>query len=165
SWAWARIQNISESYIGLTYKPSDIVNENGYIVLRSSNIKDGKLDLSDIVRVDLEISDKLKVQKNDIIICARNGSKKLVGKSAIVDVDMPNLTFGAFMAICKTPYFQYVSQYLQSNLFFNQLAKVSGTTTINQLTQASFNSFLIPIPPLAEQKCIADKINEIFAKL
>ena len=164
-WSWSRIATISDSYIGLTYKPTDIVNDNGYIVLRSSNIKDGKIDLEDIVRVSTNIPDKLKVRKNDIVICARNGSKKLVGKSAIVELDAPNLTFGAFMAICRTPLFAYVSKFLLTACFFEQLAAVSGTTTINQLTQASFNSFLIPIPPLAEQNRIVAKINEMFAML
>ena len=164
-WVWSRISEISNSYIGLTYKPNDIVQSGGNIVLRSSNIQDGKLDLTDIVRVDVSVSEKLSVKKNDIIICARNGSKRLVGKSALVDIEMENLTFGAFMAICKTPLYSYVAKFLLSQLFFEQLAGVSGTTTINQLTQASFNSFLIPIPPLAEQKRIVDKINEKFAKL
>ena len=162
-WSWSRIVTISDSYIGLTYKPTDIVNDGGYIVLRSSNIKDGKICLEDIVKVSSSIPDKLKVRKNDIIICARNGSKKLVGKSAIVDLDAPNLTFGAFMAICRTPLFAYVSKFLLTACFFEQLAAVSGTTTINQLTQASFNSFLVPNPPLAEQNRIVAKINEIFA--
>lgn len=164
-WEWTRIQNISDSYIGLTYKPSDIVNENGYIVLRSSNIQNGKLDLTDIVRVDTTIPEKLKVCKNDIIICARNGSKKLVGKSALINVELNNLTFGAFMAICKTPLYKYVSKFLLSNCFFDQLKQVSGTTTINQLTQASFNAFLIPIPPIYEQLRIVDKVDEIFQNL
>ena len=164
-WSWSRIVTISDSYIGLTYKPTDIVNDGGYIVLRSSNIKDGKICLEDIVKVSSSIPDKLKVRKNDIIICARNGSKKLVGKSAIVDLDAPNLTFGAFMAICRTPLFAYVPKFLLTACFFEQLAAVSGTTTINQLTQASFNSFLVPIPPLAEQNRIVAKINEIFAMM
>ena len=164
-WALSRIATISDSYIGLTYKPSDIVHDGGNIVLRSSNIKDGKIDLEDIVRVSSNIPDKLKIRKNDIVICARNGSKKLVGKSAIVDLDAPNLTFGAFMAICRTPLFNYTSKFLQSACFFEQLASVSGTTTINQLTQANFNSFFIPIPPIAEQKRIVARINEIFAML
>ena len=164
-WALSRIATISDSYIGLTYKPSDIVHDGGDIVLRSSNIKDGKIDLEDIVRVSSNIPDKLKIRKNDIVICARNGSKKLVGKSAIVDLDAPNLTFGAFMAICRTPLFNYTSKFLQSACFFEQLASVSGTTTINQLTQANFNSFFIPIPPIAEQKRIVARINEIFAML
>ena len=165
SWSWSRIQQISDSYIGLTYKPTDVVKDYGNIVLRSSNIQNGEIDFSDIVRVNVEISEKLKVNKNDIIICARNGSKKLVGKSALVKVDMDNLTFGAFMAICKTPLYDYVSKFLLSPLFFEQLATVSGTTTINQLTQASFNSFFIPIPPLLEQQRIIKQLDLIFNKL
>lgn len=102
------------------------------------------------------------MHKNDIIICARNGSKKLVGKSAIVDVDNPNLTFGAFMAICKTSLYSYVAKYLLTPYFFEQLRSACGTTTINQLTQNNFNKFLIPIPPLAEQERICLKIEEIF---
>lgn len=146
----------------MTYKPTDTVQQNGSIVLRSCNIKDGKLDLSDIVRVDINIPERLKVKKNDIVICSRNGSKKLVGKSALVDIDRDDLTFGAFMAICKTPIYHYISLFLQSNLFFDQLSNVSGTTTINQLTQASFNSFLVPIPPLFEQERIYLKLKEFY---
>ena len=161
SWCWTRISNITQSYIGLTYSPSDVSSQ-GTIVLRSSNIKNGKLDLCDIVRVSKEIPEKLRVSPNDIIICARNGSKRLVGKSAIVDTVNEPMTFGAFMAICKTPFYKYIYQFLQSDLFFSQLRDVSGTTTINQLTQNNFNAFLVPIPPIDEQQRIVEKIAEIM---
>jgi type I restriction enzyme S subunit len=145
----------------LTYKPTDVCESGGTIVLRSSNIKNGKIDLNDIVRVKCEISEKLIVKKNDILICSRNGSKRLVGKSAII-YDLPEeMTFGAFMAICKSPLFEYLYLYMQSELFFNQLGIVSSTTTINQLTQDRLNSFFIPIPPYEEQKRIIEKIKEI----
>ena len=159
-WEWTRIRNISQSYIGLTYSPTD-VSSRGTIVLRSSNIQNGKIVLNDVVRVSKEISEKLQVEKNDIIICARNGSAKLVGKSAVVtDVTEP-MTFGAFMAICKTALYQYVSIFLQSDLFFSQLRGVSRTTTINQLTQNNFNDFWIPIPPANEQKRIVEKLQNV----
>ena len=160
-WEWARIKNVSQSYIGLTYKPQDI-NEKGIIVLRSSNIKDGKVVLQDIVRVTKDISDKLLVKENDIIICARNGSQKLVGKSALIGKLIEPITFGAFMAICKTSLYKYAYLFLQSDYFFSQLKKVSGTTTINQLTQDNLNSFLLPIPPFAEQQRIVEKIEELI---
>ena len=160
-WEWARIKNVSQSYIGLTYKPQDI-NKKGIIVLRSSNIKDGKVVLQDIVRVTKDISDKLLVKENDIIICARNGSQKLVGKSALIGKLIEPITFGAFMAICKTSLYKYAYLFLQSDYFFSQLKKVSGTTTINQLTQDNLNSFLLPIPPFAEQQRIVEKIEELI---
>ena len=161
SWEWVRVRDISQSYIGLTYAPTD-VSEKGIIVLRSSNIKDGKLDLTDIVRVNKEVNEKLQVNINDIIICARNGSRKLVGKSAIITEKKEHMTFGAFMAICKTKFYNYIYLFLQSDSFFSQLRKVSGTTTINQLTQNNFNNFLVPIPPLNEQARIFDKYNELL---
>ena len=159
-WEWCRIREVSQSYIGLTYSPSE-VSSDGVIVLRSSNIQNGKISLNDIVRVKSSISEKLWVEENDIIICARNGSKKLVGKSAIVEEISEPMTFGAFMTICKTVLYRYVHIFLQSDLFFSQLRNVSGTTTINQLTQNNFNGFLIPIPPKREQERISNKLSDI----
>ena len=164
NWEWCRVRNVSNSYIGLTYKPTDI-DEKGTIVLRSCNIRNGKLALDDIVRVSSSISEKLLIEENDIIICARNGSKRLVGKSALIRNLSEPMTFGAFMAICKTPIYEYMFAYLQSDLFFGQLRDVSNTTTINQLTQNKFNDFLIPIPPIREQERIAFKISQLFQKL
>ena len=71
------------------------------------------------------------------------------------------MTFGAFMAICKTQLFKYVYLFLQSDLFFGQLREVSSTTTINQLTQNNFNGFLIPIPPFNEQERIVERYTEL----
>ena len=164
NWEWCRVRNVSNSYIGLTYKPTDI-DEKGTIVLRSCNIRNGKLALDDIVRVSSSISEKMLIEENDIIICARNGSKRLVGKSALIRNLPEPMTFGAFMAICKTPIYEYMFAYLQSDLFFGQLRDVSNTTTINQLTQNKFNDVLIPIPPVREQERIAFKISQLFQEL
>ena len=164
NWEWCRVRNVSNSYIGLTYKPIDI-DKKGTIVLRSCNIRNGKLALDDIVRVSSSISEKMLIEENDSIICARNGSKRLVGKSALIKNLPEPMTFGAFMAICKTPIYEYMFAYLQSDLFFGQLRDVSNTTTINQLTQNKFNDFLIPIPPVREQERIAFKISQLFQEL
>ena len=107
------------------------------------------------------IPEKLLVEKNDIIICARNGSRKLVGKSAIIKELHEPMTFGAFMAICKTPLYKYVSIYLQTPLFFSQLREDNETTTICQLTQSRFNNFLIPIPPFPEQYKICNRMDDL----
>ena len=46
-----------------------------------------------------------------------------------------------------------------------QIKSASAGTTVDTITIEKANNYLIPFPPLAEQKRIVDKINEIFAKL
>ncbi len=82
-WEWCNLSMIGQTNIGLTYSPKDIA-VNGTMVLRSSNIINGKLDFTDLVRVNTSIRDNQYVKENDILICARNGSKALVGKCAII---------------------------------------------------------------------------------
>ncbi|WGE52804.1 restriction endonuclease subunit S [Actinobacillus equuli] len=162
NWCWVRLGKIGETNIGLTYTPNDVVLE-GTIVLRSGNIQNGKIDVSsDVVRVNLNIPENKKCYKNDLLICARNGSKNLVGKAAIVDKD--GYSFGAFMAIFRSPFYQYIYYYLSSPLFRNDFDGIN-TTTINQITQNNLNNRLIPLPPLNEQKRIVEKIETLFSAL
>ena len=160
TWKWVRLGDIGESRIGLTYHPEDISND-GMIVLRSSNIQNNKLSFNDVVRVKAAVPNNLLVNTGDIIICARNGSKALVGKSAIIQGIKEPMTFGAFMAIYKSPINEYVKIYLDSPLFKKTLDAVN-TVTINQITQKNLNNAIIPLPPLAEQHRIVAKVNELM---
>ena len=159
TWKWVRLGEIGLSRIGLTYHPSDI-SPKGTIVLRSGNIQNNKLSFSDIVRVNIPIPENLLVRKGDIIICARNGSKTLVGKSALIGELDEAMSFGAFMAIFRCPISPYVKLYLDSPLFKKTLSAVN-TVTINQITQQNLNQAILPLPPLEEQKRIVAKIEEL----
>lgn len=162
-WRWVRLGDVGMSKIGLTYKPTDITTTHkGIPVLRSSNIQNSKINLNDLVRVTTEINNEnLFVQKGDILICARNGSKNLVGKAAIIEkLDEP-MTFGAFMAIFRSSINDWVKIYLASPLFKKTLESVN-TVTINQITQNNLKNALIPLPPLAEQQRIVDKVEELM---
>lgn len=161
NWKWCSYKNIGDSGVGLTYKPSNI-NNKGMIVLRSSNIQEGKLDLKDIVRVDCKVKDNIIARENDILICARNGSKRLIGKSCLLKNLNEKMTYGAFMTIFRTPYYRYVYWFMQSKHYYNQLHENTNTMTINQITQKKLGSLLVPIPPLEQQKKIVEKIEECF---
>lgn len=141
-WKVLRIKNVGEYRNGLTYKPTDLTDENtGTLVLRSSNIQDGKISLNDNVYVSTFVRSDLKVKKGDILICSRNGSRELVGKNAIIE-DLKDVTFGAFMMIfrCNSP--KYLYYILNSKVFFYYLGSFF-TSTINQLTGSNFGNMKI----------------------
>lgn len=100
-WEVKRLGNIGETIIGLTYSPNDVVDF-GKLVLRSSNIQNNKLAYDDNVYVSKTVNDKLILRDNDILICVRNGSRDLIGKSAIIKGKAVGETFGAFMSIFRT---------------------------------------------------------------
>lgn len=159
-WVWSRLGAIGETFIGLTYSPKD-VGESGIPVLRSSNIQQSQIDLSDLVRVNCAVKPELFVNLGDLLICARNGSKALVGKTAMIRELSEPMTFGAFMAIYKSRVNSFVEVFLNSPIFRRNLDRVD-TTTINQITQSNLKATIVPLPPLAEQHRIVAKVDELM---
>lgn len=159
-WEWVRLGTIGFTNIGLTYSPSE-VSETGIPVLRSNNIQNGKLDLSDLKRVNMDVKESVLVQQGDLIICARNGSKALVGKTALITSLNETMAFGAFMAIFRSSLNDYLLHFINSPLFRRLIDEVN-TMTINQITQENLRSTICPLPPIAEQRRIAAKIDELM---
>jgi type I restriction enzyme S subunit len=160
-WIVTKLKFIGNAIGGLTYAPNNVVeNENqGVLVLRSSNIQNGKLSLNDNVFVNLEISDKLTLKKGDILICSRNGSQHLIGKNICIDERTEGSTFGAFMMIFRSKHYGFLNQYFNSPIFTSQ-SGLFLTATINQLTSGTLNNFYIAIPDsIEEQTQIANYLD------
>lgn len=160
-WEKMRIKHTGIARNGLTYSPFDLCNkeDNGTLVLRSSNIQRGDICLEDCVYVKSIISPDLKVNAGDIIICSRNGSRDLVGKLALIPENL-DASFGAFMLIYRRKE-KYKSKYFVFMLpiAIQAYKALFTTSTINQLTQSEFANFQIPIPPLEEQKKIVEYLS------
>ena len=108
-WIQRKLGDIGECRIGLTYSPNDVCEEGGTLVLRSSNVQQGRIVYDDKVFVASKVSEKSRVQEGDILICVRNGSRALIGKSAMIDSSAANHAFGAFMTIFLGPMNKYFS--------------------------------------------------------
>lgn len=161
-WQICRIKSIGKSEHGISYTPLDMTDESGIIVLRASNIQDGKLCFEDNVFVKRSRVSKF-LKKNDILICATNGSLSLVGKNALIDKS-DCYSFGTFMLALRTSQNQ--------NFIRHQLGRVVdnyrglfATTTINQITQQILGNIQITIPPTKEQAQIAIYLDDITSKI
>lgn len=158
-WQKHSLDKLGTTIIGLTYSPSDVVKENGTIVFRSSNIQNGEIDYSDIVRVGKEIKPVLRTKESDILICARNGSSRLIGKNAILKKSDEGQTFGAFMMIYRSKYNKFIRQLLNTKRYSMQVAQNIGAR-INQITTSDLNNFIFNFPTNPhEQKKIADFLS------
>lgn len=161
-WEVKKLSEIGESIIGLTYSPSN-VKPYGTLVLRSSNVQNGKLAFEDNVFVDMELPKRVIVQENDILICVRNGSRQLIGKCALIDKKTAGSAFGAFMSIYRSQFSNFVFHQFQSHIIQRQINETLGAT-INQITNKDLASFQVPLPPTkAEQTAIATALNDADA--
>ena len=159
-WDITRLKYLGESIIGLSYKPENITDENnGTLVLRASNIQNGKPAFLDNVYVNAEIDEKLRLKEGDILICSRSGSRTLIGKNMVITKELKGVTFGVFMTVFRTRLFRFISYFLNSQLFKNQ-SGLYLTSTINQLTIDTLNNFIICFPTdEGEQTQIADFLD------
>jgi len=150
-WDVKNLGDIGDSIIGLTYTPRDVVSY-GKLVHRSSNIQNNRLSYNDNVYVNKTINENLILRENDILICVRNGSRDLIGKSALIKGKAVGKTFGAFMSVFRSDEYQPFIFYLfLSNLVQRQINQSLGAT-INQITNKTLNGFQIPYPKIIEEQ-------------
>lgn len=160
NWEKVHLGDLGKLIAGLTYSPDDVRN-NGLLVLRSSNVQNGAISLSDNVYVDPKISGANLSKVNDILICVRNGSKALIGKNALIPDGMPLCTHGAFMAIFRSKSAKFVFQLFQTQAYQKQVDGDLGAT-INSINGSQLKRYKFYVPPSPdEQKKIADCLSSI----
>ena len=151
---------------GVSYKPSDLhdsLNKNSIILLRANNINNGKINFEDVVYVDKsKVSETQVLRKNDILICASSGSKKLVGKAASFNESI-ECTFGAFCKVIRPRNIlgSYLSAFFQSEYYRFHISQLANGANINNIKNEHINSFSIPERSFEEQKEISYKVSSL----
>jgi len=167
-WEEKKLGEIGQIVSGLTYSPNDI-DENGILVLRSSNVQNRRLVYNDNVFVNAKTFNP--VIENDILICVRNGSKNLIGKNALIDNDSVGFAFGAFMTVYRSDFNRYLIHWFDTN-DYKKIVETNLGATINSINGSDLKKFIVPFPSLKEQTKIAnflsaidDKINQVSTQL
>lgn len=160
-WEEKRLVDEVSFFSGLTYTPSDVVEHDGTLVLRSSNVQDGVIATKDCVYVRTDAVNVQNVRKNDIIMVVRNGSRSLIGKHAVVQKPMPSTVIGAFMTGIRSDQPWFINALFDTGLFKYEVDKSMGAT-INQITGGMFAGMSFFFPPTLEEQ---QAIGAIFTKL
>lgn len=153
---------------GVSYKPSDVhedLSDNTSIVLRSNNIDGGQVNFDDLVYVDSErVSEHQVLNAGDIVMCGSNGSKKLVGKAALLsETPRENTSFGAFCfgIRCKSSIIpEYLATYFQTSLYRDKIEALGSGSNILNIKPDHIYDIEIPIPSLGEQETFVSIVKQ-----
>ena len=158
-------------YLGLpTGKLTLLPQREGLRYFEVENIQNGQIILrdDDVYISDKLINERVNVKKGDIVLVASTGSSELIGKAAISLIDYPRTQIGAFLRIIRSrsrELSDYLGIIFQSELYKSHIREVAKGTNINNIKASYLTEFIIPIPPLAEQRRIIEKIRSLFAIL
>ena len=162
SWKWVSVGSVCTN---IQYGSSQKSAPNGKIaVLRMGNIQNGRLILDKLVYTsdDAEI-EKYPLQYDDLLF-NRTNSKELVGKTAIYKGEIPAIYAGYLVRV--TPLLMssdYLNYVMQSQFYWSYCQTVrSDAIGQSNINAEKLKQFVFPLPPLAEQKRIVAKLEEIL---
>ena len=164
-WIWERLRNITE-IIGDGIHGTPNFDDNGkYYFINGNNLVGGKVVLKDSTK---------KVNENEFLL----HRKPLTLNTILLSINgtLGNIAYynnepiilgksACYISLSKDISKEYVRVVLETKSFLNYAVHRATKTTIANISLNAIRTFLFPVPPLAEQKRIVEKINEIFAKL
>ena len=161
SWKWVRLENVCKSVVDGDHQPPPQV-ENGVPFLVISNVSMGKMDFSNTRYVPYEYFNSLsndRIAENGDLLFTVTGSYGIPIK---VDCER-KFCFQRHIALLKIFLdWNYMFFLLKSPVVKNQCDKVATGTAQKTVGLRALRNIVIPIPPLAEQKRIVQKLEEIL---
>lgn len=169
NWCWTKLGSISLIKGGKRLPPGKKLNDikTGYPYIRVTDFDSNSVDVNNIKYIDEEtykILDNYKISINDIYISIAGS----IGKVGII----PEILNGAILTenaakitniiLQNQIYLLYI---LCSEFCQNQMKESAIATTQSKLALFRIANIKLPLPPLAEQQRIVERIESLFTKL
>ncbi len=172
SWCWCRLGEISDSITkGASPKWQGVnyVDENkGILFVTSENVGKEKLlweNKKFVERKFNEIQPRSILKQGDVLTNIVGGS---IGRTALFNLEINDANTNQAVAIIRLSHLQmgqFIVKMLNTPFAFEQMTKGTVDTARANISLGVISDFLVPLPPLAEQKEIVRNIEEIFEKI
>ena len=165
SWMWVKLGEIV-TVLGGKRIPAGrkLTTENtGYKYIRVSDMKDGTVLTGELLYVPSDIYPSIAryiIHKEDVYITVA-GTIGRVGRIP-AEIDGANLTENADRLVFSELEQNWLIKCLESNVVQAQIANVTTKVGQPKLAIKRIQELVIPLPPLAEQKRIVAKIEELL---
>lgn len=166
NWKWVNLSSLCSVISDGTHQTPKYVG-NGVPFISVKDISSGVINFSDTKFISYEdskeLNKKIAPESGDILIC-RIGT---LGKAVKIPSGCKQFSIFVSLGLIK-PLNKEISDFIvtviNSAYGFNwiQLVKVGGGTHTYKINLGDLRKFIIPLPPLAEQKRIAAKIEELL---
>lgn len=169
-WVWCRLGDVTRLITDGKHGDCIDVLDSGYFFLSAKDIQNGELQYQYARQINekefKEVHKRTNLEVGDLCVVNTGAT---VGKSAIVTNSelSSHTTFQKSVAVIKPIHNVLSVNYLNFFISLNteKLRKKSGGSAINNLLLRDLKEFFLPLPPLAEQKYIVERIESLFANL
>lgn len=170
NWEWVRLGDIAQAVNGdrgKNYPKREEYVASGIAWINAGHITDdGYLNADKMNYITPNKYDSLrsgKIQRNDLLFCLRGSFGKVARIEPFCEGAIASSL--AIIRLFNTALRAYLFIYLKSPQAANELNKYANGTAQPNLAAKDVLKYLIPLPPLAEQHRIADKVSALFAQL
>lgn len=162
SWKWVRWGELSDS---IQYGYNAAAQSNGRIkMVRISDIQDNAVLWDRVPYCDISENEipTYRLQNNDILFARTGGT---VGKSFLVNEVPEEAIYAGYLI--RTRYSsklepKYMKLFMESQLYWDQLKSGTVATAQPNCNGKTLSKMILPLPPLAEQKRIVAKLEELL---
>ena len=163
TWTWT---TIADTCTNIQYGTSEKSAPSGKVaVLRMGNLQGGKIDYSNLVYTSNDYDvERCHLEYNDLLF-NRTNSKELVGKTAIYKAEIPAIYAGYLIRVTPIMIDSDYLNYVMQSHFFKKYCLAVKTDAIGQsnINAEKLKRFVFPLPPLAEQKRIVARVEDLLA--
>ena len=161
SWCWVRLGTITSIIGGYAFPSEAIKSENGHRVIRISDFNDGKMTNNKVVRYNGKADlAQYVICERDILMAMTGGT---VGKSIfLTELPEKHMLLNQRVAIIRNNYLfdEYINLVIIAPITIEVVNSRKNSTNDN-ISMVDIYNFLIPVPPLIEQKRIVSQIKAV----